>query len=66
MPEVCERCGERLVPGTEIWLEYDRKANSYREEGTVALEDSQGSFPFGRACAKHPNTPYRQEQDAQG
>ncbi len=47
----CQRCGEELKPGKEVWLELSNTDGNYYTEipdGHV----SQGGFSFGTACAK--------------
>lgn len=51
MKQTCERCGEKLKEGVEVWLELDTRTNTYTSN-TVPDEHSQGSFAFGRRCAK--------------
>lgn len=46
----CERCGRRHVRGW-VYLELDSRANTWHPPGAVRAADSQGLFPFGRACA---------------
>ena len=47
----CERCNEILNPAAVVWLELSQTNGRYYvtlPKGHV----SQGSFPFGRTCAK--------------
>ena len=48
----CQRCGESLRSGREVWLEMNTRDATYHEEGVVPPSESQGLFPFGAACAK--------------
>ena len=48
----CPRCGERLNVATGKWLELNWRNSRYYEDGMVPPEESQGSFLFGKACAK--------------
>lgn len=50
----CERCNEKLKPGTEVYLELNNKTGLYSDPDKVNLgeDESQGGFPFGKACAK--------------
>lgn len=52
--ELCTRCGEALRAGREAWLELNTLDNTYHDPTTdpVPADESQGGFPFGRACAK--------------
>jgi hypothetical protein len=47
----CERCNELLDPEKAVWLELDVRENKYTDM-PIPEEDSQGGFPFGKACAK--------------
>ena len=52
----CERCGVQLDPETLVWLELNCHTGEWAEPGSQPWSDteqSQGCFPFGRACAKH-------------
>jgi hypothetical protein len=55
----CQRCGEKLTWGTEVWMELDNTTGKYLSSGEElpAGHVSQGWFPFGGACAQHPNAP---------
>lgn len=46
----CERCNERLNPETVVWLELSQTDGRYYRT-LPRGHKSQGSFPFGRACA---------------
>lgn len=48
---LCERCGDKLKPGKEVWLELDTRTNTFTDE-EVPTEHSQGGFTFGKACAR--------------
>jgi hypothetical protein len=47
----CERCGEILKPGREVWLELSQTDGKYYKE-LPGGHTSQGAFSFGSACAK--------------
>jgi len=49
----CEHCGEKLDPETAVWLELSHRRNRFTDPAKGALheEESQGCFPFGKACA---------------
>lgn len=47
----CECCGRLIIPGREVWLEFDQRTNLYTDQ-PVPLEHSQGGFHFGKRCAK--------------
>lgn len=47
----CERCGRRLSDDDTVWLELDQRTNTYTNK-LVPQEHSQGSFAFGKDCAK--------------
>jgi hypothetical protein len=49
MSERCTRCGELL--DKPVWLELNWTTNLYSDKA-VADHESQGMFPFGKACAK--------------
>lgn len=48
----CECCEKALNPETMVWLELNTITARYHREGEVPEAESQGSFPFGKACAK--------------
>lgn len=48
----CPRCGERLNVARGVWLELNFTNTRYFEDGMVTPNESQGSFLFGKACAK--------------
>lgn len=49
----CERCGERLREDRAVWLELNTRTLLYHQkDGEVPPEESQGSFSFGKACAR--------------
>ena len=47
----CERC-KRPITDDCVWLELSWRTGKYHLEGTIEAEESQGFFPFGRACSK--------------
>lgn len=47
----CTRCGEKLSYDRVEWLELDQRIHCYHDFGNVPERQSQGEFPFGRACA---------------
>lgn len=47
----CEKCNEVLNEGRLVWLELDRRTNTYTDDEDVPHEHSQGWFTFGKACA---------------
>lgn len=53
-PDYCERCGERLNKKTLVWLELSQETGLFTDPDKVVLpeNESQGSFTFGKACAK--------------
>jgi hypothetical protein len=57
----CQRCKQPITAETRVWLELDVRTGKYRPAGSTSLPDehSQGEFPFGPDCAKHPNKPYK-------
>lgn len=52
----CEKCGETLTPSKVKWLELSQTDGKYYT-AIPAGHISQGSFPFGSACAKSQLTP---------
>jgi hypothetical protein len=52
----CERCGELLKEDNRVWLELNFTNNLYYLPGVVPAKESQGSFPFGKTCAKRQLT----------
>jgi hypothetical protein len=52
----CERCRELLAPERVVWLELNCRTGEWAKPGTTDWSDkegvSQGSFPFGAACAR--------------
>lgn len=50
-PVRCERCGEALAPINRVWLELSFETGRYKAAGEVPAAESQGCFPFGKACA---------------
>lgn len=53
------RCGKKHL-GSFVWLELNNRTNQFNTIGSVPPADSQGLFPFGKACAK---TQLREEQE---
>ena len=45
----CNRCAQKPKPGTEVWLEADRKTGKFYSGG-VPINRSQGCFLFCRYC----------------
>lgn len=51
--EFCIRCGECLAHFNVTWLELSVDSGRYYAEGAFPTgHQSQGGFPFGRACAE--------------
>jgi hypothetical protein len=48
----CERCGTYLHKGRMTWLELSFKTGRWYQLGECPEDESQGCFPFGKACAK--------------
>ncbi len=49
----CERCGQQLLPGREVWLELSTVTGRYYKPGNIRPEsNSQGVFSFGTTCAR--------------
>ena len=51
----CECCARRLHPRTMVWLELNCETGELAKAGSAPWSDgpqSQGSFPYGRACAR--------------
>lgn len=49
--QFCTCCERTLHPDREVWLELDQRSGKYARPGEVADDRSQGTFPFGKACA---------------
>jgi hypothetical protein len=49
--DFCERCGAKLAGDKNWWLELDHRTGTYTDQ-EVPAEFSQGSFAFGKDCAK--------------
>jgi hypothetical protein len=49
----CECCGRKLHEGRMAWLEKSFKTNRWYEPGECPPDESQGCFPFGKACARN-------------
>lgn len=47
----CERCGRQLYKTSTVWLEFSNTDGNWYKNLPKGHE-SQGSFPFGRDCAK--------------
>lgn len=47
----CERCGKPLDGTSTVWLDLNVHTHQYSKTPWPE-SDSQGSFPFGRACAE--------------
>lgn len=52
-PEPGERCTccDRELKSEVAMLEYDRRTSTYHDRLAVPPDQSQGWFPFGKACA---------------
>ena len=48
----CEHCGKKLRQDQAVYLELSAKTNQWYPEGECPAEESQGSFPVGKTCAK--------------
>lgn len=54
-PFRCECCDRELNTHTMTWLERHSRTGEWAEPGSTTWSDgpeSQGHFPFGKACAK--------------
>jgi len=52
-PETCQCCGRILNDRTMVWLELNCRTGRYVANGVfLPDEESQGFFPFGKACAE--------------
>ena len=51
----CARCGKDLKAGRNaVWLEMATATGEFQAPGTsLPVEQSQGCFPFGAACARN-------------
>lgn len=49
----CEKCGRELNPQDAVWLELNCSTGKWRDNTFPEFppEQSQGWFPFGKACA---------------
>lgn len=47
----CPICQKPIKSGG-VFLEYNRRTNTWHEPGTVPAADSQGGFIVGTACAR--------------
>jgi len=50
----CERCGDEILPGREIWLELSITDGKYYKT-LPGGHESQGYFCFGKTCAGRIN-----------
>lgn len=50
-PDFCTRC-KKLLTKEFVWLELDRRDNTYHDRQDIPEEHSQGWFKFGKDCAK--------------
>ncbi len=54
--EFCNCCERELNPATSRWLELNTFTGRWQDPAAKSAEDwgddSQGSFPFGQACAR--------------
>jgi len=48
----CERCNKGLHADEIVWLELNCDTGVFHKSGTVSADQSQGCFPFGKACAR--------------
>ena len=48
----CEHCGKELHEHKTAWLELSFRTGRWYALGECPADESQGCFPFGRACAK--------------
>lgn len=51
MTNKCFKCGKKLKPGQEVWLELSWLDNVFRDTGKITAIYSQGMWPFGPDCA---------------
>lgn len=51
MKETCEHCGRELDSETMVLLELNAEMLTWHIPGTIPKNESQGCFPFGKACA---------------
>lgn len=52
--ERCYRCNEPLNPARTTYLEFNIRTGAWSDpdaSGPLPAAESQGCFPFGRACA---------------
>jgi hypothetical protein len=52
MQKFCEHCGRKLDESKIVWLELSFRTGQWFQPGACPENESQGGFPFGRACAK--------------
>ncbi len=48
-------CCDRPLTGQVVWLELDRRTNTFHDAGGVPADQSQGWFPFGMTCGRKAN-----------
>ena len=48
----CQHCDKELHENRMEWLELSFKTGRWYKPGSCPEDESQGCFPFGRACAK--------------
>jgi len=48
----CEHCGRALDETKIAWLELSFRTGRWYSDGKCPEEESQGGFPFGKACAR--------------
>ena len=48
----CEHCGQRLDRDKAVWLEFSFRTGRWYHAEQCPPDESQGYFPFGRACAR--------------
>ena len=48
----CHHCGRTLDENKAVYLELSFKTGRWYDEGECPQEESQGGFPFGKACAR--------------
>lgn len=51
-PLYCEHCGKKIREEQAVYLELSWKTNRWYREGECPPDESQGSFPVGKICAK--------------
>ena len=48
----CNCCGRKLNDAKTDWLELSFRTNVWYLPGECPQDESQGCFPFGKACAR--------------